>query len=498
MSKFDKINRKKCHDTAEYLAELDRVSKFMKREILDAIPEYDDISGEKYYVSPNGNDLFDGKSKDSAWRTLDKVNSFEFNRGDCVLFEKNGMWRGGIVAQSGVTYSNYGEGELPLINGSKQNYADPDLWLKTEYENVYLCTKELNNVGIIAFDHSKKVGIYDEKVGKILFHNSYDEDWYKDRGIESLNESCLCEDLEFYSDIQNKKLYLKSIYGNPGERFKSIEIGEHCYLFKLGADWHGDNITVDGLQFRYCGAHAINGGGEGSGNITVKNCIFAYLGGSVMDHDPNKNKAGALFGNAVQIYGTTHDLTVENNWCYQIFDTGITFQTSGRSDKDVNYRNIRIKNNLIEYCHWSIEYYAQKRDGRMRRTENVDISENFCRYGGMGWGSIRRYKMYSHGNAKAASAALLCSWGITDDTENFNVKHNIFDRCTGWLGLVYLPSPLYGEMYGDKKVNFGENQYIQYSNENFCRLFGMTYTFENAEGAIKNLSACNDDLCIIV
>jgi hypothetical protein len=40
-----------------------------------------------YYVSPNGNDAADGRSPQSAWKTIARVNGKNWNPGDAVLFE---------------------------------------------------------------------------------------------------------------------------------------------------------------------------------------------------------------------------------------------------------------------------------------------------------------------------------------------------------------------------------------------------------------------------
>ncbi len=430
------------------------------------------VQGTVYYISPAGKDSNSGRSPDEAWQTLKKLNSFVFSFGDAVLFQRGGMWRGGITAQSGVTYADYGEGELPIINGSAQDYGKAELWSATELPNVWKCTKALHNVGLIAFDQSTELGKYQEKYGTILFHATADKRFYEARGGRELDAADLSQDLQFFSDLKSDELFLYSEKGNPGERFSSIEIGEQKHLFKVGNDWRGHDVTLDGLRFRYTGAHGVSGGGVGTHHITVRNCVFDWIGGSVLNRD-------ALYGNAIEMYGEVQHFTVENNWCYQIFDTGITFQASSRLDSDVDFSDIVIRNNLAEYCHWAIEYYNQNytRDDAVysRTVKNVLIEDNICRCGGMGWGLADRYEFVEHGTAQAASATLLCSWGLPEATENFVVRRNVFDRCEGFLGLIQL---LQG---GDREVRFERNVYMQsegkqlgkYHDERIdARLFG--------------------------
>lgn len=75
-----------------------------------------------FYVSSSGSDTASGMSEGEAWRTIDKVNSATFAVGDEVLFRAGDTWlvtssAGRLQAQSGVTYSRFGTGENPLIDG---------------------------------------------------------------------------------------------------------------------------------------------------------------------------------------------------------------------------------------------------------------------------------------------------------------------------------------------------------------------------------------------
>lgn len=135
--------------------------------------------GKVYYVSPNGDDNNDGLSPETAWKTLDKVNSAaledsdipnyfldedgfpeyvwaaenrdnwaDLNPGDVVLFERGGLWRGMLRTKSGVTYSAYGEGPKPEIWGSPENGAGAEKWsLMPGTDNIWVFYKELQDCG---------------------------------------------------------------------------------------------------------------------------------------------------------------------------------------------------------------------------------------------------------------------------------------------------------------------------------------------------------------
>jgi len=82
------------------------------------------IFAADYFVdSQTGNDSADGKTPQTAWRSLKKVNRADIKPGDKVLFKSGGQWRGQLLPKSGaegkpVVYSAYGEGNKPSLLGS--------------------------------------------------------------------------------------------------------------------------------------------------------------------------------------------------------------------------------------------------------------------------------------------------------------------------------------------------------------------------------------------
>lgn len=91
--------------------------------IISAVPFSVSASdGEIYYVdSVSGNDENSGKSESSAWKTLEKVSSFDFSAGDKILLKRGESFEGTLFPKvSGtqderITVSSYGEGRIPVI-----------------------------------------------------------------------------------------------------------------------------------------------------------------------------------------------------------------------------------------------------------------------------------------------------------------------------------------------------------------------------------------------
>ena len=416
---------------------VDVVSEKMKQRVLNSENDLD-LSAYKttYYISEkHGNDDNDGLSPEKPFKTIERLTSIRFLRNANILLERGGVYRGTVTVMQNVNYGAYGEGPKPVWVQSKRNYADPSLWVETEYPNVWKCTELLTNVGVIGFDHDlfcSSDETYNEKYGII---RNYNTDGFM--GLQSMYK-----DLQFFSDLREAglkspaPLYLYSTEGNPGSRFKSIEIGERVNI--LGGE--PQNCRVDNISFKFTGAHAI--GVYNARNLRVINCIFSWLGGSVLYF--NENGSSTCYGNGVET--TTCDgYFVENCWFYQVYDTGVTHQCStGTNDRA--QKNIRYLGNLIEYCHWGIEFYnAPYRDGSsfIVTTSDVHIAYNVVRNTGYGWGSVSKNR--------AERSQGYCCHSLSDNFDELT-EYNIFDRSAGQL--LNLPT-------NAKEVQ-KRNLYIQY------------------------------------
>lgn len=456
---IDELNSAGYTTYADYEKGVDYVAEKMKHDITYSDSVYDPEK-PTFYVSNSGDDSNDGKSPETAWKTLDKVNDpASVCEGCNVLFERGGLWRGIIrVPHNGMTYSAYGVGMKPRFYGSRRNYAKPEYWKKTEYENVWytdLCTK---NVGLVAINHSDVLGKYDEimcerhNIGKDGFSGPQD----------------LKKDYDFYGHLDEEKCFLYCSKGNPGEVYDSIELGEGFTLVTPTPAAH-EGITFDNLCIKFVGCHGIAGLG-GHEKITVQNCIFAYLGGSILDGFAGCRTVG--FGNAVETYGSCNGYYVNANWIYQIYDTAITHQRSV-DNTDCHMRDVEYVGNLCEFCHWSIEFYNQPNEGHERSVHNTDVHHNLLRCGGMGWGS----------RGRAEGAALFNSFTLPMDTVNFVTHNNIYDRSAG--GLVRL------NRGGDEKIQAFGNTYIQKKDGALGWIFDGVKTFDNAPEKI--LEYCKEE-----
>lgn len=364
--------------------ESDTAADAMKAKVRNSADELN-ITGQKYYVSMNGDDSNSGTSPDKAWKTLKAVNENYPDAGDAVLFERGGVWRGNIEAREGITYGAYGTGDKPCIYGASENAA-MSVWQKTDTPNVYVC-KNLyyDDVGIIIFNHGEAVGI---------------------KCMKSLDE--VKENYDFYYNISNQSVYLYLDKGNPADVFYDIEICVKKHIISIN---NNNNITIDNLCLKYGGAHGI--GGAHNKNITVTNCELGWIGGSIQNGETR-------YGNAIEIWGSCDGFLVQNNYIYQIYDTGITNQFTGPNpDGPIIMQNMTYKENLIEYCCSSIEYFLAQSDSDKAMYKNFLVEGNIMRYAGYGFGKQRTNK---------TNVYHIAGFTGTNVSENFVIKNNIFDH----------------------------------------------------------------------
>ena len=360
-------------EAVRYVEGLEKHAAKMKTAVLESRSVYPQ-SDNTVYVAANGDDGNDGLSQERPIASLKKVNALPLKPGSVVLFRRGDLFRGQLKVRAGVTYSAYGTGPKPTLCRSMRDYADPALWCDSGIAGVWRCTLPIANAGVITFDHDpndpKELGRYDVLTAR-LRHS---------RGrIESPRH--LEKDLEFWSDLDKKILYLRSEQ-NPGTRFKRIEIGEGETGVCAGSE---RDVTIDNLHITLAGCHGVGAGT--TVNLEVRNCLFDWIGGSLLI--PEGKKGGPCrFGNAVEVYGGCDGYRVHDNWMYQIYDTGITHQCHHAKNQRIFQKNVEHARNLIEYCFWSIEYYNAFNG--YGETRDVHVHHNFCRFGGEGWGCVGR------------------------------------------------------------------------------------------------------------
>jgi len=388
-----------------------------------------------YYISNSGDDDNPG-TIEKPWKSIQKLNDFGFRYGDTVLFQRGNLWRGGLRAKEGVTYSAYGEGNKPKLYSSPENAASADKWEHIEGSNLYRYRTPLKqDVGTLVFNegetHAIKTIIRTEKDGS-TFDNTTGKPFKTEQDLE--------DDLHFYHDYSKSgNLYLYSAKGNPGTRFKSIEINIKQHIVTIC----GNGITIDNLCLKYGGSHGI---GSGSTiNLTVSNCELGWIGGSIQAEGIYGRNHATRYGNAVEIWGTCSNYTVTNCYIYQVYDAAVTHQFYPEK-LPIRMNNVKYQNNVMENCDYSIEYFLSKvKPGDDAEMKGFIIENNIMANAGYGFCEQRPDK---------TEAAHIKSWNHSNPTKDFIVRNNIFLKSKNMLLHIH-------SVFPDSMPNMEGNTYIQ-------------------------------------
>ena len=455
---------------AEKSAEVEALAIKRRDEIRATESDYSTITGTKYYVSADGDDSNDGKTPETAIKTLAAVSKLPVKMGDGILFRRGDIFRGQLIAIPYVTYSAYGEGEKPRFYRSPENGADASKWTLMEgTNNIWIYANEdMVDVGVIVFNEGE-ANTYKEMP-------DYKNNTYYYRGTDKLFDivEALDNDLNFFHKADSKtpeggypsrakgdtgKIYLRCDKGNPGEVFDSIEfaVGNNNIAAKSG------NV-FDNLCIMYGGSHGIGAGN--TDGLTVKNCEFGWIGGSIQHYnETDAKKAGTItrYGNAVQIYGSAKNYTVENCYVNQVYDAGLTHQ----SGTAVEMSDIYYRNNVLENCVYSIEYFNGAMTNGKSAGKNFVIEGNIMRLAGYGFGSQR----YNDGPQSHING-----WTNANEFEGYVIKNNIFDRSKYYMFRIV-------SAYKSYLPEVSGNTYIQTYNGNFMEygvLIATKYNYVKA------------------
>lgn len=334
------------------------------------------IGHKCYFVSSlNGDDSNKGTSPDEAWRTLEALWAVKaggaaivskVKEGDGVFLERGSTWyherylensRCSLVAAKGVSYGAYGIGEKPIITGAIEFDNNVGNWQKTEYENIYVLDKIDDNpewcaskseIGNIIFNDGEYFGVRikstDENdpfgAGKSAYCwitvGSTSEPMLVSNGKEmymSGGTSCgnigeaLHNNLEYFHDYKDGKLYLYCNMGNPGDVFDDIKCSKSGYAVMAK-----EGVTLDNIAIKYSGRYGVSGGNF---NFTMTNCEIGYVFGCEVE-------------TGMEAYGESDNIKILN--CY-LHDVGgaLTCQSGASAVGSVghNISNIEYGYNVV-------------------------------------------------------------------------------------------------------------------------------------------------------
>jgi len=297
-----------------------------------------------------GCDDHDGLTPSTAWKTIDRVNA-SVTGGDEVRFRRGDTFYGRLKPPAGLTFTAYGEGEKPTISQYKLPHSGswkpvaPKVWALDLSDPTGFSgnTTQLDtNVGFLKVD------------GVIYPRRRFDGAPFE-RQWDFRCEGSL---LQVYSE------------GNPAELAE-----EFCIACNIGCMGFADNLRVEGILFRGSGGHGISGTVRGA---CIADCEFHELGGSVLPGYPTPN---TRYGNGVECWSDSADVTVERCRFSGIYDVAITMQ--GNEVKS-GWENMLFRDNVMWNNQQCFEIWSA---GKLPGTgfRNCVFERNVCLDSGWCW-----------------------------------------------------------------------------------------------------------------
>jgi|WetSurSiteA1Bulk_404760.scaffolds.fasta_scaffold00020_33 hypothetical protein len=246
-------------------------------------------SATNYYISNNGNDNNNGHSKQSAWKTIAKVNATALYAGDSVLFQRGGTWREELLIQysgteqSYIVYSAYGTGHKPRILGSDRS----DAWTEIQ-SNIWQSTSVLaaprQRTGNATTNHPASI-FFGEKDGSITWGNM-ENIHLNSEGAPT--DICECTrdngfallDKEHDWCWEANHIYVFSTQ-NPAERYDFIEVPQRVSAIKMESHNAQQYIKIENLELMFALKYGFDGGwpmAYEKRGLQIKYCHIGYMG----------------------------------------------------------------------------------------------------------------------------------------------------------------------------------------------------------------------------
>jgi Putative Ig domain len=284
-----------------------------------------------YYVDDiNGNDSAGGHTPATAWKTLTKVNSAVLAPNTSVRFKRGGTWRGQLKIRSGspagaIYYDAYGTGTNPTLVGSvlKNNTSDWKSLGGNLWQSVATFPPQPGYTNGLPYNNANDVG-------NIIWLGPTN---YM-TGTEQWTQSALHNPGDWFFRTTDWRVIVYSTT-NPATAFPDLELAiDFVIVYIPGVSY----AYLQNFALRNGAAAAIQGNGNPTSYLTLRDLEISYIGGG------NLGGMGTRYGDGICLWGNAHDIVIERNRIWQIFDSGMTNQSVGTN---ISAYNITYRNNVI-------------------------------------------------------------------------------------------------------------------------------------------------------
>lgn len=323
------------------------------------------LHAQNYYIDGiNGNDANNGRSAQTAWRTLNKIsNNTIFKPGDVIAIRDSIRYEGGLYFTSSGSSGN----PITITNyyGSSSN-RKPVIKASNTVSNW-------NNVSgnVWSASYTPSTGT----VNQVWFEANKDNPAQTVWGIKETSQANLSADYEWY--WESNVLYVYST-SDPDTRFDYVEADCQTAWNKTYVIFEqGNYVTVENLDVKYGKLGGIRIGNGGSNYVTIQDCKTSFTGlrtdesaHGIMSYNGYENiiRRNECFENSnhgIYIFAnnssnTTYNITVDSNLVYDNKHSQIDINTNGGHLDSVVCRYNTIKNNVTT---WSYTDYGATPDG---------------------------------------------------------------------------------------------------------------------------------------
>ena len=315
------------------------------------------------YMDASGDDTQDGKTPETAWKSLEKINSEEFGPGATILFKSGEQWSGELKPRGSGNKDNliridkYGEGDKPVIHGKGGPYT------------IYLFNQEyweISNLEITNFNSSE------EKVDLDVWEQNNISLWTEADSVmpkytEERTRKCAilveAEDYGRIHHIQFSNLVIHGVNGNilsknNGGIFLQIKgnaiptyfdglLVENCYFHDI------DRTGVSNTSSWMNRTLTENYNWVPSKNVIIRNNKFERTGANALivrvsdsaliEHNLFTHCAIKQSGNSFYPFNCDNTLMQFNEACFTKYNKGDA--DAGGFDSDWNSKNCLIQYN---------------------------------------------------------------------------------------------------------------------------------------------------------
>lgn len=470
-------------------------------------------TGTAYYVSNNGNDKNDGKSPETAWASLERVNRAQLREGDAVFFRRGDTWYGGekywdnvlwygcIRVRSGVTYSAYGEGEKPKFIGSMPGIVDSNKWVSVgttaDGGKLWRYVDKLHSVSGILMNrgtlwsemqlpgwNGKNYVNTDESVFSV--ENSLNKNLTSFHALDLTGRPA---DTGVENEGLTGYLYLRCDQGNPGDVFYDIQFVAGGIGVGTEGEF-GSYATIDNLNIQYFSQLGISlGGYQGWNNTLVQNCEIAYCGGMTQAYVESGRFGygkATYSGGAIQMSGSGNRAI--NNFIHDIDSKTFVVVIHDQGEKiSTSYENLVMRGNLIENSGTALQVMSCLIDEHSTRTgifKNLIFNDNYVMHTGEGWmnGRLIASEIWEENGTLSALNFTGIKDGILD---NVQITNNVL--CCADYALIAIRT-----LPNNFPILSG-NTYIQYAQERVAAIHHTDILSDSkaAENISKNFGDVN-------